>query len=206
MTTVTITASNARPTKHHDDGGVTVGMDVDIVLAGAVDLPRGGEVTVYPDVINGGWSSCNSPRDGWVSGRLLDAVDGAASTMDVSLLLAEVETLAGYAAEGAAEGEVYSSEIDLALAEEASPAKALIALSISEDRIVSERPDSLDEARQLIEDLGALCDDDCSPRDHHSGAGYSGPEAAGYYDIWGTTDTGAEWRVHIISADVDAAD
>lgn len=80
----------------------------------------------------------------------------------------------------------------------------LIALSISERRTVTEYPATAQIACLLIDSLGAVAGDDCSPRDHVGGAGLSGPESAGHYDIWGTTATGDTWRVHVVSADLDA--
>lgn len=81
-------------------------------------------------------------------------------------------------------------------------ANQLIELSIREHRTVAEYPASPAEAIALIEDLGALSADDCSPWEHHSGAGYSGSEAAGYYNIWGTDDDGDEWQVHVVTSEV----
>lgn len=77
-----------------------------------------------------------------------------------------------------------------------------ISLSIQENRTVTEYPASLAEAKAMIESLIPLCSDDCSPLDHVSGDGYSGPESVGHYDIWGEDEDGNEWRVHIVSPDV----
>ncbi len=81
-------------------------------------------------------------------------------------------------------------------------ARDLIRLSTREHRTVTEYPEDAEAARALLTDLGAEADDDCDVWTHHSGAGWSGPESAGYYDIWGTAN-GCEWRVHVVADELD---
>lgn len=51
--TITIKTSNPRPSSYYDkDSGA---LDVDVVLSGHIDVD--GEVTLYPDKINGGYSA-----------------------------------------------------------------------------------------------------------------------------------------------------
>ena len=88
------------------------------------------------------------------------------------------------------------------LKNEISTAAQLIDLSVRRGQTVTEYPSTDAETSSLLEDLGVACADDCSPQEHHSGAGHSGPESAGYYDVWGSTDDGAEWRVHIVSREI----
>lgn len=73
-------------------------------------------------------------------------------------------------------------------------ADELIALSRRENRTVTEYPETPEAARALLEDLSVEASDDCSVWEHVSGAGYSGSEAAGYYDVWGD-----DWRVHVVT-------
>lgn len=82
-------------------------------------------------------------------------------------------------------------------------AAELIEMSIRENRTVAEYPNTREEAETLLLALGAECADDCPPREHHSGAGYSGSDAAGYYPMWGTTEDGDDWIVHVMCADLD---
>lgn len=75
-------------------------------------------------------------------------------------------------------------------------AEELIALSITENRTVTEYPDhkAVDE---LLSALLSECAEDC-PGEHISGEGYDGEEAKGYYDFWGTTDDGDDWRINVV--------
>lgn len=75
----------------------------------------------------------------------------------------------------------------------------LIAMSIRESRTIVEYPTTRADAATLLADLAVECDIECCPLDHHSGAGYSGQESVGYYDIWGTSEDGGEWRVRLVS-------
>lgn len=77
-------------------------------------------------------------------------------------------------------------------------AQALIDLSVQQNRTVTEY---LEDAVSLIDALRVECADDC-PVEHVSGDGYSGSEAVGYYDIWGTTDDGDDWRIHVVTAEI----
>lgn len=78
-------------------------------------------------------------------------------------------------------------------------ATELIDLSRRENRTVTEYPVDAAEARSLLEALGAEASDDCAVWDHVSGAGYSGPEATGHYDVWGD-----DWRIHVVTAAIEA--
>lgn len=68
-----------------------------------------------------------------------------------------------------------------------------------ENHIVALYPDTEEEARQILETLGVEASDDCGVWDHQSGAGYSGNEALGHYDVWGE-----DWRIHVITAEVSS--
>lgn len=73
----------------------------------------------------------------------------------------------------------------------------LIDESRAENRTLTVYPDTIAEARSLLEDLGVEADDTCPTWEHHSGSGYSGPEAVGHYDVWGE-----DWRIEIVTAEV----
>jgi hypothetical protein len=79
-------------------------------------------------------------------------------------------------------------------------AQDLIDLSVQQNRTVTEYPER-EEAGDLIDSLRVECSDDC-PVEHISGQGYSGLEGAGYYDIWGTTEDGDDWRVHVVTQEI----
>jgi hypothetical protein len=80
-------------------------------------------------------------------------------------------------------------------------AQQLIDLSIREDRVVTEYPDTQQEYNTLLDDLLAIGDD--VDYTEVSGSGYSGPEERGYTDVWGTD--GDDWRVSLIHPLADDA-
>lgn len=70
----------------------------------------------------------------------------------------------------------------------------LIRLSIREHRTVTEYPETVQEFDAILDALLAEGEDSATV----SGAGYSGAEERGWEDVWGTTPSGAEWRVHLV--------
>ena len=70
----------------------------------------------------------------------------------------------------------------------------LIALSICENRTVTEYPDTREEWDAIHGDLLAECEDSVE----ESGAGHSEPEARGWTDYWGRDDNGT-WRVSLVN-------
>lgn len=66
-----------------------------------------------------------------------------------------------------------------------------------ENRTVTLYPETVNDACDLMESLGTEASDDCPVWEHHSGAGYSGPEAAGHYDVWGD-----DWRITVVCVEV----
>lgn len=71
----------------------------------------------------------------------------------------------------------------------------LIALSIRENRTVTEYPETAEEFEALVADLSAECDDNTEVY----GRGFSGPENRGLVDFWGGADEGEPWRVEVVN-------
>lgn len=74
-------------------------------------------------------------------------------------------------------------------------ASELIALSIEENRTVTEYPETKEEYESLLDDLLSSSDDDVDTAEH-SGSGHSGPESRGWTEIWSADG----WRVDLVHA------
>lgn len=93
------TSSNSPPEERERNGAVDVDIAIEIYHAdGKRELPcSDGEVTLYRDDANGGYSTRGTPRD-WCSSKLFAAIDKMGTDRDVREIL---EKLAGIAAEQA---------------------------------------------------------------------------------------------------------
>jgi hypothetical protein len=76
VTTVHIAISTGTPSDHYpaDEQARNGALDYDVTLTIGEAVIEGG-ITLYTDPVNGGMSSCGSPRDGWVSSPILVAID-----------------------------------------------------------------------------------------------------------------------------------